>query len=142
MQINGLSAVEEVSGADQVPIWSASQGDTRKATASTFAAYVATVVGASSALTVYSTGSAVTLSSGVNTWVLITPSGTVSALTLTLPLAPTDRQEVRCNSTQIVTTLTIAGNGKTVTGAPTALAANGYFTLKYDAVLGTWYRVG
>ncbi|MNR16702.1 hypothetical protein D3C85_1333210 [compost metagenome] len=53
-----------------------------------------------------------------------------------------DKQEVLVNCTQAVTTLTINGNGATVTGAPTTLAANAFFRLKYDQPSTVWYRVG
>jgi hypothetical protein len=53
-----------------------------------------------------------------------------------------DGQELLVNSTQAVTTLTVAGNGATVAGAPTTLAANGFFRLKFEALVSTWYRVG
>jgi hypothetical protein len=46
------------------------------------------------------------------------------------------------NTTQAVTALTVAGNGATVNGAPTTLAANGFFRIRFDAVLDVWYRVG
>jgi len=49
---------------------------------------------------------------------------------------------VLVNCTQAVTTLTINGNGATVTGAPTTLAANAFFRLRFEAVAGVWYRVG
>ena len=40
-------------------------------------------------------------------------------------------------------TLTINGNGATaVTGAPTALAANAFFRLRFDRATSSWYRVG
>jgi hypothetical protein len=41
-----------------------------------------------------------------------------------------------------VTTLTIAGNGSTLNGAPTTIAANGFFNLRFDGVFKAWYRVG
>ena len=44
--------------------------------------------------------------------------------------------------TQAVTTLTVSGNGSTVNGAPTTLAANGFFRLRYDGVFKAFYRVG
>jgi hypothetical protein len=33
-------------------------------------------------------------------------------------------------------------SGNTVTGAPTTLAANDFFTMRYDAATAAWYRVG
>ena len=77
-----------------------------------------------------------------NTWLILTPTGTFAAGTITLPANPIDGQIVSVNCTQIVTTLTVAGNGRTVTGAPTTLAANAFFELRYSATLSGWYRTG
>ena len=76
---------------------------------------------------------------------ILTPVGTLATGTITLPASGTvrDKQTVLVNCTQIITTLTIAANGAdAVNGAPAALAANGYFTLKYDLAVNSWYRVG
>jgi hypothetical protein len=64
-----------------------------------------------------------------------------AAGTIVLPAVPTNEQVVNLNTTQAVTTLTVNGNGKTVTGAPTTLAANAFFTLRFDATTNAWYRV-
>jgi hypothetical protein len=45
-------------------------------------------------------------------------------------------------SSQILTALTVGGAGTTVNGAPTTLAANGFFEMAYSATLNAWYRVG
>jgi hypothetical protein len=79
-----------------------------------------------------------------NVWLVITPLAGYAAMTITLPAVGglVDMQEVSVNCTQSVTTLTISANGATgVIGAPTTLAANAYFTLRYDAVTKNWYRV-
>lgn len=93
------------------------------------------------------TGATVALSDGddndLDIHLIITPAAGIAALTLTLPAAPSDKQVIIVNSTQIITTLTVDGNGKSVVGAPTTIAAaNDYFRLKYDTVNSTWYRVG
>jgi hypothetical protein len=53
-----------------------------------------------------------------------------------------DKQEILVNTTQAITALTINANGATIVGAPTTLAAGGFFRLRFDGVLDTWYRVG
>jgi hypothetical protein len=95
------------------------------------------------------TGFSVALTDGAdndtNIHLILTPVAGYAAGTLTLPVASgcVDKQEVLVNCTQSVTTLTVAANGATaVTGAPTTLAANAYFRLKYDQPTQTWYRVG
>ena len=75
---------------------------------------------------------------------IMTPLATYATGTITLPNVQllSDKQEVIVNTTQTVTALTINPNGATVIGAPTTLAANGFFRLVYDAVMKNWYRVG
>jgi hypothetical protein len=88
-----------------------------------------------------STGFTVTVTAG-NTWLLLTPTGTLAAGTIVLPSAPADKAEVSVNCTQIVTALTVSAGGTTVTGAPTTLAAaNEFFTMRFDAATSAWYRV-
>jgi hypothetical protein len=84
----------------------------------------------------------VTVAAG-DTWLLLTPTGTFAAGAIVLPSAPTDKQEVSVNCTQIVSSLTVSAGGTTVTGAPTTLAAaNAFFTMRFDAATNAWYRVG
>lgn len=75
---------------------------------------------------------------------IITPLAGYAAGTIVLPTKTkcVHGQTIKVNCTQAVTTLTINGNGATVVGAPTTLAANAYFVLEYESVTGTWYRVG
>lgn len=148
--INQLSSVAEVVSSDQVPIYSSANGDARKASMATLLAFFQSQLFANdNKVTQYSAPS----SSGFNTqlangddsiWLILTPTGAFAAGTITLPLSTgcVDRQEVLVNCTQVVTTLAIAGNGATVTGAPTTLASNGFFRLRFDAVTKTWYRAG
>lgn len=88
------------------------------------------------------TGFSVSITDG-DTHLILTPVAGYAAGTIVLPLKSTvvDGQRVLVNCTQAVTTLTVSGNGATVTGAPTTLAANAFFTLEYDSIGATWYRV-
>lgn len=148
--INQLSAVDEVVSGDQVPIYSSENGDARKASMATLLAFISGQITANDdKITQYAAPSATGFSVQVNNdgdsvWLILTPTGTFAAGTLVLPSVANcvDRQEILVNCTQVVTTLTINGNGATVTGAPTTLAANSYFRLRFDAVVKTWYRVG
>lgn len=81
---------------------------------------------------------------GENVWLLITPTGAFAAGTLALPAAALckDAQETLVTTTQAVAALTVNGNGSTVNGAPTTLAANAFFRLRFDGVFKAWYRVG
>ena len=149
--INQLSAVDAVVSSDQVPIYSSGQGDARKASMSVIKSFV--LSGATTSddkISQYAapsaTGFSVTIldSSGTSVWLILTPLAGYAAGTLVLPAVANcvDRQEILFNTTQAVTTLTINANGATVIGAPTTLAANAFFRLRFDDVLNTWYRVG
>ncbi len=149
-QINQLAAVDQVQSGDQVPIYSAANGDARKAALSLLKTFFQEGITASDdKITQFAAPSATGFSIQVNNnsdsvWLVLAPTADFAAGTLVLPAVANcvDRQEVLVNCTQAVTALTVSGNGATVTGAPTALAANAFFTLKFDAVTSTWYRVG
>jgi len=81
---------------------------------------------------------------GTSMWLVLTPTGTFGTGTITLPPVANcvHQQEVLVNCTQVVTALTIAGNGATVNGAPTTFAANGFMRLRFEGVQKAWYRVG
>lgn len=150
--INQLTAVDDVLAADQVPIYSSTNGDARKASMSVIAAYIQTLLTAAGLyMTQYSAPAATAFNTqitpatdGESVYLLLTPTGTFAAGTITLPAKALcqDRQEVLVACSQIVTALTVAGNGSTVNGAPAALAANGFFKLRYDGIFAAWYRVG
>lgn len=149
-QINQLAAVDQVQSGDQVPIYSAANGDARKASLSLLKAFFQEgTTAADDKITQYAAPSATAFSIQVNNdadsvWLVLTPTAGFAAGTLVLPTVANcvDRQEVLVNCTQAVTTLTVSGNGATVTGAPTTLTANGFFRLRFDAITDTWYRVG
>lgn len=77
-------------------------------------------------------------------WLIITPTAGFATGTITLPALANvqEGQEVLVNCTQSVGTLTVNGNGANVIGAPTSLAANGFFLMKFEPILSNWYRVG
>ncbi|MFV1151999.1 hypothetical protein QMK98_29610, partial [Klebsiella pneumoniae] len=109
-------------------------------------AYILGLIGGSNALvTQYSspnaTGFTVNAESVPNLWLLITPLAGFAAGAIVLPSLPVNQQQITVSCTQAVTALTVSGNGKTVNGAPTTLAANGTFTLRYDGVKQSWYRI-
>lgn len=82
---------------------------------------------------------------GDSVHLILTPAAGYADGTIVLPAVAdvVDGQEVLVNCTQSVAALVVSGNGAVaVTGEPTALSANDFFRLKYDAVLQTWYRIG
>lgn len=146
--INQLNAAATVSGSDLLAIYSQQNGDARKLSLTNFAAWIATqVTFVDDKVTQYSaplTGTTVLATDTQNSvWLILTPAGGLAALTIKLPLLANtlDKQEILVNSTQAITTLTLDGNGSSIVGGPTTLAANGFFRLRFDAVMKTWYRV-
>lgn len=157
--INELSTASTIQGGDLLPLFSTNNGDARKASITLLLAYMQANLTFTSTLylpeytTQYAapsaTGFTVAINAGddgdENVHLILTPVAGYAAGTITLPAASSavDKQEVLVNCTQSVTTLTIGSNGATaVTGAPTTLAANAFFRLKYDLATSTWYRVG
>lgn len=148
--INNLNSVDSIVLADLWAIFSQSAGQDRKVSGSalltflnanlTFSGY--TTQRASPSATAFS----VQITNGsADIHLILTPGATYATGTIVLPAVAglVDKQEVLVNCTQVVTTLTIDGNGAVaVTGAPAAFAANGFFRLKYDLASQTWYRVG
>jgi len=92
-----------------------------------------------------STGFTVNILDGdASVWLVLTPSGTLAAGTLVLPAVSNciENQEILVASSQTVTTLTVNVNGASIVGAPTTIVSGGFFRLKFEPVLKTWYRVG
>ena len=143
--INQLTSATALDGGTFFPVWNDS--DTKKAPLSlilewmqdnlTFTGLALSQQYAAPSATDFS----VTIAAP-DTWLILTPVAGYAAGTIVLPAAPANQQIVQVNCTQSVGALTVSGNGATVTGAPTSLAANGFFKLQYDAVLAAWFRVG
>lgn len=88
-----------------------------------------------------STGFSITPGAGILTLIL-TPSGTLAAGTVTMPANPIDNQELIVMSTHIVSTLTVSANaGQSIANAPTAFVANTSFGYRYNAANAYWYRL-
>jgi hypothetical protein len=72
------------------------------------------------------------------------PAGTLAAGTITLPLntGTPDGTEVLITTTQQITAFTLAGNGAAaVYGAPSTLAAEDFFRVRYVLSTNSWYRI-
>ena len=144
-QINQLTAVSAIADGDLVPVWSTANGGPRTISASGLAAYVNGSAIGSGTGTQFAAPSATLFNVAVSDgsiWLVLTPTAGFANGTITLPANPADGDELLCNTTQAVTALIIDGNGKTVTGEPTTLAADAFFRLRFEGVTGTWYRVG
>ena len=153
MNINQLNSVDTLSASDLQAVWVASNSDTRKASLSTLLTFLqANLTAPGDDTTQYAapnaTGFSVTIAppvAGQNMYLLLTPTAGFAAGTIVLPAVAScvDGQTVLVSITQAITTLTTNGNGATaVNGAPTTLAANAFFKLRFDGVFKSWYRVG
>lgn len=151
-EITKLAEVLEVASGDQIPIASLAEGSPRKVSVNTLTAYILAEMEPLSGLTRQAAAPSaspmtVTVSppeDGASMRLIIKPTGTMAVGTINLPDVndAADGQEVLVSCTQVVTALTVAASGLNVTGAPTALAANGFFRMMYDLADTTWYRVG
>lgn len=148
MAIERLSLTDAVTAAVYFAVNLQNQ-DYRVSTASLLAYIQANISAADNKITQYAapsaTGFSVAITDGDDSiWLVLTPTAGFAAGTIVLPALANcvDKQEILVNCTQAVTTLTITGNGSTVTGAPTTLAANAFFTLRFEDVTNTWYRIG
>ena len=154
--MSNLTQTDSIASGDLVVLYKTSSGDYRGLPTSDLLTYLnanLAATGFADYVTQYSapsaTGFSVTITDGDeddgNVHLILTPVAGYAAGAIVLPAVAdcVDKQEVLVNCTQSVTTLTVSANGATaVTGAPTGLAANDFFRLKYDAPTSTWYRVG
>jgi hypothetical protein len=155
MYIKNLTALDSLTAGDNIAVGSSTNGDDRRAALSVLLSYIQsnlTIVD-SAAFAEYTTQYAAPSATGQsiqvtdsddNIHLIITPVAGYATMTIVLPTSTIciDKQDILVNCTEAVTTLTIDGNGSTVAGEPTTLAADAYFRLKYDLPGTTWYRVG
>ena len=144
--INQLNATDELNTSDLLPVYVQQNGDARKASIGLLTEYLREQLGDSEGkINQYAaplTGTTVPVQDG-STWLILTPAGTLAALTLQMPVASTvfDGQELLVSTTQTITALTMTGNGAAIVGAPTTLAANGSARFRFEPVLKTWYKI-
>jgi hypothetical protein len=148
--INQLSGLSQLSGGDLIPVYVPNNGDARKVSVTQLLQYFQQTFAAPTVATnLYTpgTGFNITVPTPVSEqqWMIIQPAGTLAAGTVTLPLntGVPDGTEVRVTTTQIITTFTLALNGALAAfGAPTTLAANAFFTMRFYQATNSWYRIG
>ena len=149
-EINQLTAVDEIFAGDAVPIYSASNGDARKASLMVIRDFIQDNLDLNVDLTHQyaapsATGFTVTLTDNSESkWLILTPDADYAAGTIVFPSVANavDDQDILITTTKAVNTLTLNGNGSTVVGGPTNLNANTSVRFRYDTVLDRWYAVG
>lgn len=153
LNISNLSSTDTLSASDLLAVWASGNSDTRKASLSILLTFLQeNLTAPGDDMTQYAAPNASgfsvqidPLTDGQNVYLLLTPTGAFAAGTIVLPAVAecVDGQQVLVSTTQAVTTLTVSGNGATsVNGAPTTLAANAFFRLRFDGIFKSWYRVG
>jgi hypothetical protein len=152
--INQLSSTDTLTAGDLLPVWKSNNSDTRKTSLTTLTTYLQSALtfasaGVSQFVVQYAapvaTGFTVTLvSTSNNQWLIMSPLATYATGTITFPpiASCVDNQEILIYSTQIVTALTLSGNGATIAGSPGFIAAGGSLRFKYTALASSWYRIG
>lgn len=153
--IDRLTRTDTISAGDVFPVYIQNQGDARGVAVSVVQAYMQesltfpAATGMQEYTTQYAapsaTGFNIQIIAGSNIHLILTPTAGFAAGALTLPPVAglVDKQDIVVNCTQQVNAFTINANGATaVTGEPSALGADSFFRLKYDAGTSTWYRIG
>lgn len=82
------------------------------------------------------------LAAGQNVIVILDPTLSSYSITLNLPAIPADGQTITFHSKLPVTFSLVAPGAFISIGSLSAMAAGGFFTVRYDALTDTWYRVG
>jgi len=144
--INQLSTLSTVSPGDKLPIYANDQGDARKVSVATLLDYFESTFASPEYTTVINAPTAsgfnlVMAAYATNVWMIVNPTGTFAAGTVTLPATADcfDGQEIILCTTQVITTFTLDGNGSTLVGAPTSLGAGAFFSIRFNALQSTWY---
>jgi hypothetical protein len=148
-QINQLSSISQVSGANQIPVYDQNNGDARKMSVSALLQYFqATFAAPTVATNLFTPGTgfnvAVPTPVSEQQWMIIQPAGTLATGTITLPLntATPDGTEVLVTTTQQITAFTLALNGAANGyGAPSTLAAQDFFRMRFYQATNSWYRI-
>lgn len=144
-----LSNTDRIGPCDSVVIWSGDNGDFRGMPLDVLKEAIKPEQGNQSSLLVqhFNPNANFTLNIDnheVGTYLVLNPSTSITTGSIKLPerYEVTDGQVVLVACSQQVTNFSVDGDNALVIGAPNALAANGFFKLKYDKLSNTWYRVG
>lgn len=134
--------------ADQLPIYSATNGDARRASVAELAETVLSITGAKKELTtliVRPTAAGFNYLAEKKQWLIIDAPATLASGTIKLPQANTvaSGDELIISSTNEITLLTLDLNGAlSVSGAPGSLIAGGTIRLRFDSTLVAWFALG
>ena len=140
---------DRIGPCDSVVIWSGDNGDFRGVPLDVLKEAIKPEFGNQSSLLVqhFNPNADFTLNienHEVGTYLILNPSVSITTGSIKMPerYTVTDGQVLLVACAQQVNNFSVDGNNALVIGAPNALAANGFFKLKYDKLSNTWYRVG
>jgi hypothetical protein len=147
--INQLSGISQISGGDLLPVYVPNNGGARKVSITQLLQYFQQTFASPTVATnlfTPGTGFNVAVPTPVSSqqWMIIQPAGTLAAGTVTLPLntQTPDGTQVLVTTTQTITSFTLALNGASAAyGAPTTLAANASFTMRFYQATNSWYKI-
>ena len=148
-QINQLSSISQVSGANQIPVYDQNNGDARKMSVSALLQYFQATFAAPTVATnlyVPGTGFNVTVPTPVSEqqWMILQPAGTLATGTITLPLntGVPDGTQVLITSTQTITAFTLALNGASaIFGNVSTLTAGAAVCYRFYQATNSWYNI-
>jgi len=146
MAINKLPIALQVTAADMLALFSASYGGDTQVSVATLVAFIDSLAPDAREVTQYAapagsgfTAQVLDADDNQDVFYQLTPGGAYAVGGLLLPPAPWNGMRVNVHCSQAVTTFSVTGG--TTHGAPTTLAANSFFTLRYDAASGGgWWR--
>ena len=144
-----LPLLSQASPGDQLAVYAPNTGDARRLPMSALLAYFQQQFAAPTVATnLYTpgTGFNIALPTPVAQaqWAVIQPAATLATGTVTLPLntLTPDGTEVLITTTQQITAFTLALNGAAAGfGAPTTLAAQDFFRMRFYQATNSWYRI-
>jgi len=146
--INQLPALDQLSGGDQLPVYSPVNGDARRVSITALLEFFQGNFADPNYLTIINapTNSGFNIQIGAQTqslFLILNPSGAFAAGTITLPPVAScfDGQEILVASSQSIAALTVNGNGATLVGTPGALGIGGFFTIRFNRLQSTWYTL-
>ena len=146
--INQLPLLAQLSGGDNIPVYSPTNGDARRISVSSLIEYFQANFADPDYLTIINapTNSGFNIQIGAQTqslFLILNPSSAFAAGTITLPPVAScfDGQEILVASSQSIAALTVNGNGATLVGTPGALGIGGFFTIRFNALQGAWYTL-
>jgi hypothetical protein len=147
--INQLPLQTNITSGDQLPIYSPNNGDARRISMGSLLSFFQSSFASpdlATYLTTPGSGFNITVPTPITSsvWMLLQPAGTLGEGTLTLPLntQTPSGTEILVTTTQQISAFDISLNGAiAVYGAPSVLAANDNFRIRYYQPTNAWYKV-